>query len=54
MRIADGEPVEATINAEVDTGWRATPILVAEPHLKARPKVPSCCSPGTTTPGITA
>ena len=33
-RIADGEPVEATINAEIETGWRATPLLVAElpPH----------------------
>jgi N-acetylated-alpha-linked acidic dipeptidase len=29
-RIADGKPVEATINAEIDTGWRATPLLVAE------------------------
>ena len=28
--IADGKPVEATINAEINTGWRATPLLVAE------------------------
>ncbi len=29
-RLAAGEAVEAVIHAEVDTGWRKTPILVAE------------------------
>ena len=29
-RLADGEAVTATLHAEIDTGWRPTPILVAE------------------------
>ena len=29
-RLADGETLKASIEAEVDTGWRKTPILVAE------------------------
>lgn len=29
-RLANGEDVTATLQAEVDTGWRSTPILVAE------------------------
>jgi hypothetical protein len=29
-RLADGEEIEADIEADVDTGWRKTPILVAE------------------------
>ena len=30
MRLANGEKVQATLTAEVDTGWRKTPLLVAE------------------------
>ena len=30
QRLANGEVLEANIQAEVDTGWRKTPILVAE------------------------
>ena len=30
QRLANGEELEANIQAEVDTGWRKTPILVAE------------------------
>ena len=30
QRLAAGDPVEVTIDAQVDTGWRKTPILVAE------------------------
>jgi hypothetical protein len=29
-RLAAGKPVEAVLHSEVDTGWRKTPILVAE------------------------
>lgn len=29
-RLAAGEPLDAILHAEVDTGWRETPILVAE------------------------
>ena len=29
-RVRDGETVEVTLHAEVDTGWRRTPLLVAE------------------------
>ena len=30
IRLANGEKVQATLTAEVDTGWRKTPLLVAE------------------------
>ena len=30
QRLAAGEAIEATLEAEVDTGWRKTPILVAD------------------------
>ena len=35
QRVQRNEPVEAVLHAEVDTGWRKTPLLVAElPSLK--------------------
>ncbi len=53
-RLARGEQPSVMLQAEVDTGWRKTPILVADmatpgPRMTRR----SCCSRGITTPGIT-
>jgi hypothetical protein len=36
-RLARGERLEAVIQAEVDTGWRKTPILVAELNVPGQP-----------------
>ncbi len=57
-RLARGEQPRVTLHAEVDTGWRKTPILVAEldgptPN-GAGGTGRSSCSPVTTTPGTTA
>jgi hypothetical protein len=37
QRLADGETVHAIIEAEVDTGWRKTPLLVAELGIEKDP-----------------
>ena len=52
-RLARGEQPKVTLHAEVDTGWRQTPILVAEIDGPTR-MVRSSCTPAITTPGITA
>jgi len=49
MAAAEG-PAEVTLHAEVDTGWRQTPILVAEfAPPGAAAIIPSCCSRAITT-----
>ncbi len=54
-RLAGGETIRASIETEVDTGWRKTPILVAElgPDSSAE-DAPSSSSPAIMTPGISA
>ncbi len=39
-RVQAGEAVEVTLHSEVDTGWRETPLLVAELMPQGRPEAP--------------
>lgn len=39
-RVLGGEAVEVTLHAEVDTGWRETPLLVAELMPEGQPEAP--------------
>ena len=51
-RLARGERPSVMLQAEVDTGWRKTPILEADLGAEAMRR--SCCSPAITIPGTTA
>ena len=53
-RLSRGEQPKVTLHAEVDTGWRQTPILEAEIDGPDRRMVRSSCIPAITTPGTTA